>query len=141
MRIEIQNIPTATRARINPRLRNYAHDFDIAKRTLRKLQENADRDALLGSRANGRSGDPVADQRQQLLRGTDRLERSSQRLRDSQRLANETEQLGAGILGDLRGQREIIVNTHGMLQESEGYVDRSVKTLRGMARRWVPLFY
>jgi hypothetical protein len=29
----------------------------------------------------------------------------------------------------------VIENTHRNLQQSEGYVDRSVKTLRGMARR------
>jgi len=137
MRLEIQNIPTSTRQRINPRLRNYTHDLDIAKRSLKKLRDNAERDALFGARAAGAgsSGDAVTDQRQQLLGGTERLDRSSQRLRDSHRLANETEQIGAGILGDLRGQREVIVNTHSMLQESEGYVDKSIKTLRGMARR------
>lgn len=135
MRLEIQNIPTSIRQRINPRLRNHAHDIDIAKRALKKLQDNAQRDALFGARAATTTGDAVTDQRQQLLGGTERLERGSQRLRDSHRLANETEQIGAGILGDLRGQREIIVNTHSMLQESEGYVDKSIKTLRGMARR------
>ncbi|KAF8425662.1 t-SNARE [Tirmania nivea] len=137
MRLEIQNIPTSTRQRINPRLRNYNHDLDIAKRSLKKLRDNAERDALFGARAAGAgsSGDAVTDQRQQLLGGTERLERSSQRLRDSHRLANETEEIGTGILGDLRGQREVIMNTHSMLQESEGYVDKSIKTLRGMARR------
>jgi vesicle transport through interaction with t-SNAREs protein 1 len=29
----------------------------------------------------------------------------------------------------------VIENTHRNLLQSEGYVDRSVKTLRGMARR------
>lgn len=75
------------------------------------------------------------DQRQQLLSGTDRLERSSQRLLDSQRIANETEGIGANILGNLREQREQIVNTHNTLNDSERYLDRSIKTLRGMARR------
>jgi len=35
----------------------------------------------------------------------------------------------------LHQQRNVIENTHRNLQQSEGYVDRSVKTLRGMARR------
>lgn len=87
------------------------------------------------------SDNPTSDlqleQRQQLLSGTDRLDRSSQRLRDSQRLANETEDIGAGTLADLQRQRETILHTHDTLLESEGYVDRSVKTLRGMARRFV----
>jgi len=40
-----------------------------------------------------------------------------------------------GTLADLHVQREQIQNTRANLLESEGYVDRSVKTLRGMARR------
>ena len=75
------------------------------------------------------------EQRQQLLSGTDRLDRSSQRLRQSQALANETEAIGASTLADLHAQRETIQHTGSVLFESEGYVDRSVKTLRGMARR------
>jgi vesicle transport through interaction with t-SNAREs protein 1 len=75
------------------------------------------------------------EQRQQLLAGTDRLDRSTQRLKASQALANETEAIGASTLADLHVQRERIRHTQDVLLESEGYVDRSVKTLRGMARR------
>lgn len=70
-----------------------------------------------------------------MLSGTASLERSSQRLRDSQRVANETEQIGATILTDLRGQREQISNARNTLMEADGYVDKSIRTLRGMARR------
>ncbi|KAG7148735.1 Vesicle transport v-SNARE protein vti1 like [Verticillium longisporum] len=73
--------------------------------------------------------------RQQLLSGSDRLDRSTQRLKNSQALANETEAIGASTLADLHRQRETIQHTHETLLQSEGYVDRSVKTLRGMARR------
>lgn len=45
--------------------------------------------------------------------------------------------MGAGILRDLHGQRAQLENTHETLLQSEGYVDKSVKTLRGMARRFV----
>lgn len=136
MSLELSNIPSTARNRIKPRLRNYTHDLDVSRHSLLKFSQNAERDALFGGRGGaGESGDAVVDQRQQLLGGTERLERSSQRLRDSQRLANETEGIGAGILGDLRGQREQIVNTHNTLNDSERYLDRSIKTLRGMARR------
>lgn len=77
------------------------------------------------------------DQRSQLLSGTASLDRSTQRLRDSQRVANETEQIGANILTDLHGQREQIINSRNTLMEADGYVDKSIRTLRGMARRWV----
>lgn len=135
MSLEVSNIPSSGRNKIKPRLRNYTHDLDVSRHALLKFAQNAERDALFGNRGNSGPGDAVVDQRQQLLSGTDRLERSSQRLRESQRIANETEGIGAGILGDLRVQREQISNTHNTLNDSERYLDRSIKTLRGMARR------
>jgi vesicle transport through interaction with t-SNAREs protein 1 len=135
MRLEKQNIPSTTRTKVNQRFRNYESDIDTSKRKLLTLA--SDRSALFGARYsdNPNPGDVQLEQRQQLLSGTDRLDRSSQRLRDSQRLANETEAIGASTLADLHRQRETIQHTGDMLHESEGYVDRSVKTLRGMARR------
>ena len=108
MRIEKQNIPSATRSRINSRFRNFESDIDTLKRRLKDL--SSDRSALFGNRyTDDPSVDTQTEQRQQLLSGTDRLERSSQRLRDSQRLANETEEIGRGTLADLNMQREQIV--------------------------------
>lgn len=136
MRIEKQNIPSTARSRLNPRFRNYETDIDASKRKLQTLA--SDRKALFGNRYRDDAEDGAdhqLEQRQQLLSGTDRLERSSQRLRDSQRIANETEDIGRGTLADLQLQRETIQHTRQTMLESEGYVDRSVKTLRGMARR------
>jgi len=134
MRIEKQNIPSSTRSKINQRFRNFESDIDASKRKLKDL--SSDRKALFGSRyTDDPNTDEQLEQRQQLLSGTDRLDRSSQRLRDSQRIANETEDIGRGTLADLHVQREQIQHTRMTILESEGYVDRSVKTLRGMARR------
>jgi len=134
MRIEKQNIPSSTRSKINQRFRNFESDIDASKRKLKDL--SSDRKALFGSRyTDDPNTDEQLEQRQQLLSGTDRLDRSSQRLRDSQRIANETEDIGRGTLADLHLQREQIQHTRLTILESEGYVDRSVKTLRGMARR------
>ncbi|KAI1855178.1 hypothetical protein JX266_000043 [Neoarthrinium moseri] len=139
MRLEKSNIPSAARSKINQRFRNFETSIDQYRRKL--TAQASDRAALFGSRytdnPNGSSagGDVQLEQRQQLLAGTDRLDRSTQRLRNSQALANETEAIGASTLADLHGQRERILHTGDMLGESEGYVDRSVKTLRGMARR------
>ncbi|KAI1471824.1 uncharacterized protein F4812DRAFT_415639 [Daldinia caldariorum] len=135
MRLEKQNIPSSSRPKINQRFRNLETDVDGYRRKLRTLSD--DRAALFGSRYtdNPTPSDLQLEQRQQLLSGTDRLYRSSQRLRASQALAHDTEQIGAGTLADLHQQRERIAHTSQILYESEGYVDRSVKTLRGMARR------
>lgn len=133
MRLEKQNIPSATRTKVNQRFRNHESDIDSSKRKLASLAN--DRSALFGSRYSDNPNDVQLEQRQQLLSGTERLDRSSQRLKSSQALANETEAIGASTLADLHRQRETIRHTGEVLQESEGYVDRSVKTLRGMARR------
>ncbi|CAG8949363.1 hypothetical protein HYFRA_00004990 [Hymenoscyphus fraxineus] len=133
MKLEKSNIPSANRTKVNQRLRNFESDIDVAKRKLRTLAD--DRSALFGGRYSDNPNDVQLEQRQQLLSGTDRLDRSSQRLKASQALANDTEAIGASTLADLRLQRETIENTTNTLLISEGYVDRSVKTLRGMARR------
>lgn len=136
MRLEKQNIPTSSRGKVNQRLRNYESDIDGSRRKLTSL--SSDRAALFGGRYTDEPSGPSdihLEQRQQLLSGTDRLDRSTQRLKSSQALANETESIGASTLADLHVQRQTIQHTHDRLLESEGYVDRSVKTLRGMARR------
>lgn len=138
MRLEKANIPQASKVQVNQRFRNYETDVDAAQRKLKRLSD--DRRALFGKRYQDdpSGGDEHLEQRQQLLSGTDRLERSSGRLRESQRIANETEDIGRNTLADLGRQRETIEHTRGMLLESEGYTDRSNKTLRGMARRYFP---
>ncbi|KAF7592472.1 hypothetical protein BBP40_000253 [Aspergillus hancockii] len=133
MRMEKQNIPSAARSKVNTRFRNYATDIDEAKRKLKSLSD--DRKALFGDRYTDDPQDEHLEQRQQLLSGTDRLERSSARLQESQRIALETEDIARSTLGDLGRQRETIMHTRNNLQQSEGYVDTSIKTLRGMARR------
>lgn len=132
--MEKQNIPSASRSKVNQRFRNYSTDIDEVKRKLKSLSD--DRKALFGDRYTDEPQDEQLEQRQQLLSGTERLERSSARLQESQRVALETEDVGRNVLGDLFGQRQTIQHTHENLQQSEGYVDTSIKTLRGMARRY-----
>ena len=136
MALEKANIPANLKSKINGRYRNFQSDIDSAKRKLTSLTD--DRRALFGSRyTDNPTTDDQLEQRQQLLSGTERLGRSSGRLRESQRIALETENIGANTLGDLQRQREQIMHTRGTLLESETYTDRSIKTLKGMARRYV----
>ncbi|KAF1812506.1 vesicle transport v-snare protein VTI1 [Eremomyces bilateralis CBS 781.70] len=134
MRIEKQNIPAPAKTKVNTRFRNYQTDIDGLGARLKRA--SSDRQALFGDRyTDDPTGDAHVEQRQQLLSGTDRLERSSGRLRDSQRVALQTEEIGANTLADLNRQRDTIMHTRDTLGESEGYTDRSIKTLRSMARR------
>ena len=140
MNLSKSSIPTTQRTKTNTRYRNAQSDLDALTRRLKTaVNSTSDRAQLFGSeRYTDDPSDPQLEQRQQLLSGTERLGRSGDRLRESQRIALETEGIGASTLADLHQQRDVIENTHRNLLQSEGYVDRSVKTLRGMARRWVP---
>ncbi|TIA09349.1 vesicle transport V-snare protein [Aureobasidium pullulans] len=134
MRLEKENLPSNQKAKTNQRFRNYATDIDMAKTKLKGL--SSDKSALFNRRyTDNPTGDDQLEQRQQLLSGTDRLDRSSGRLRESQRIALETEDIGRNTLADLARQRDVIDHTRTTLLEGEGYTDRSNKTLKQMARR------
>lgn len=75
-----------------------------------------------------------AAQRQQLLSGTEMLERGSQRLADSTRLALETEDVGASILQDLRRQREQIEHSRDTVRLRLTH-SSTVRTCTSTARR------
>lgn len=77
------------------------------------------------------------DQRQRLLTGTNRLQDASKRLADSHRIALETEEIGAQTLGTLRNQREQIVRANERLDETNSFMDRNVRLLKDMSRRFV----
>src|SRR5690606_32263356 len=115
------------RSKANSRFRNFSSDFDDLKRKLKSLSD--DRKALFGDRYTDEPSDVQdqhLEQRQQLLSGTERLNRSSARLQDSRRTALETEDIGRNTLATLHQQGETIQHTRAGLLESEGYVDRSV---------------
>ena len=121
MRLEKANIPSSARSKVNQRFRNYESDIDATKRRLQSASD--DRKALFNNRySDNPATDDQLEQRQQLLSGTDRLDRSSQRLRESQRIAHETENIGRDTLADLQVQRETIQHTRMTMLESEGFV-------------------
>ncbi|KAL8796307.1 MAG: hypothetical protein Q9195_001422 [Heterodermia aff. obscurata] len=121
MRLEKANIPSSARSKINQRFRNYESDIDAAKRRLKSSSD--DRKHQFDNRySDNPTIDDQLEQRQQLLSGTDRLDRSSQRLRESQRIAHETENIGRDTLADLQVQRETIQHTRMTMLESEGYI-------------------
>ncbi|KAI9139203.1 t-SNARE [Paraphysoderma sedebokerense] len=140
MDIEVYSLPPTTRTKLQPKLKNYKAEVDKWKKDLTNVRRTApaDRAALLGSDADFDS--PYDDmqsqaQRDRLMMGTDRLNKASERLMDSHRIALETEQSGISTLQELRRQREQIEHTRNSLREADSYIDKAQRTLRGMARR------
>ncbi|KAI8354012.1 t-SNARE [Blakeslea trispora] len=139
MEMEILNIPTPSRTRLQAKLRLYKSEAEKLKRDL--VSHTLLRDRLFGGYGTGNNEEmndydaSTMDQRQRLLSGTERLGQSSRRLEDSHRLALETEGIGINILSTLKGQRETIVRARDTLAEADSHIDKASKTLKGMARR------
>jgi vesicle transport through interaction with t-SNAREs protein 1 len=73
--------------------------------------------------------------RTRLLAGTSQLSDGSRRLEGAQRLALETEDVGADILRNLRGQREQIEHSRDVLVQADGSIDRASGILKKMVWR------
>lgn len=136
MGIEVQNLPSNERSSYNTLIRQYRGQIDEVKGELKSLLDDQDRYELFGSRGTSQYRDGEDDsQRKTLLANNSSLERSSQRLQDSQRVALETETIGGNILNDLRSQRDQISGARNTLSTADNYVDKSLQTLRSMSRR------
>lgn len=135
MNLEIQSLPANQRLSYNAKVRKYRSEVEANKQKLKELLDEEDRLELFGSRYT--DNEEEGSQRKQLLSNNASLDRSLQRLRESQRVALETEGIGGNILNDLRAQREQITNARSTLLTADNYVDRSVATLKLMSRRLV----
>ena len=117
MEIEVQGVPQTVRAQYHNRLRSAKADLSKYKKLLAESRSQLARSALLSStklseNTYGSSDDPYgSSDRTRLLNGTMLLEDGTRRLQQSQQIALETENQGAGILSNLRIQREQIENS------------------------------
>lgn len=98
------------------RLKNNKLDMLRYKKAAKDLHAQAARSDLIGGgnkRFGAGSDDPYGERsdRMRLLAGSDSLNDGSRRIQDSQRIALETEDVGADTLRELRRQREQIENT------------------------------
>ena len=120
MEIEINGIPQSLKAAYQARTRTAKADLARAKKRSKDAHTHLARSDLLSrsssSNPNGATSDEpygadgVGGDRTRLLAGTALLDDGTRRLQESQRIALETEEQGAGILRSLRGQREQIEN-------------------------------
>ncbi|KAK4402278.1 Vesicle transport v-SNARE 13 [Sesamum angolense] len=76
-----------------------------------------------------------ADQRTRLMMSTERLNQSSDRIRESRKTMLETEELGVSILQDLHQQRQSLLHAHNTLHGVDDTISRSKKVLTNMSRR------
>ena len=95
-------------------LRQLQNEADKVQQSINRLRggirtntyDDSDDDDFGDESAHVSASDPT---RARLLVSEARLDRTSERLRNSQRIAAETEEYGTSVLADLHGQRDTIL--------------------------------
>lgn len=116
MEIEIQGMPQSIKPQYQSRVKAAKAELSRYKKAAKDLHTQTARSELLSNVGaspfrdvgDERDGAGGTSDRTRLLAGTAVLEDGTRRLQDSQRIALETEEQGADILRNLRGQREQI---------------------------------
>ncbi|KAL3631198.1 hypothetical protein CASFOL_024182 [Castilleja foliolosa] len=138
MDLEARSLQPSVKATLLAKLREYKSDLNKLKREVKKLtmpssSHPAHEDLLESGLAGGHEA--AANQRDRLAMTTERLNQSTDRVRESRRAALETEELGVSILEDLHLQRETLLHSHNKLSDVDSAIDKSKKVLSSMTRR------
>ncbi|KAI3927389.1 hypothetical protein MKX01_027620 [Papaver californicum] len=138
MDLEARSLQPSIKAMLLAKLREYKSDLNNLKSEVKRITSAslnaAARDDLLES---GMADTKMvsADQRGRLMMSTERLNQSSDRIKESRRTMLETEELGVSILQDLHQQRQSLLHTHNTLHGVDDNIGKSKKILTAMSRR------
>ncbi|KAL3748530.1 hypothetical protein ACJRO7_009725 [Eucalyptus globulus] len=138
MDLEARSLQPSVKATLLAKLREYKTDLNNLKTEVKRLTSpNANlaaRDDLLES---GMADAMMvsADQKGRLLMSTERLNHSTDRIKESRRTMLETEELGVSILQDLHQQRQSLLHAHNNLHGVDENIGKSKKILTAMSRR------
>ncbi|KAL0908064.1 vesicle transport v-SNARE 11 [Dendrobium catenatum] len=138
MDLEARSLQPSVKAALLAKLREYKSDLNNLKSEVKRITspnaKNASREELLES-GMADTLSVSADQRGRLLMSTERLNNSSERIKESRRTMLETEDLGVSILQDLHQQRQSLLHAHTALHGVDDNIGKSKKVLTAMSRR------
>ncbi|KAL6135585.1 hypothetical protein ACLB2K_067812 [Fragaria x ananassa] len=138
MDLEARSLQPNVKAVLLAKLREYKSDLNNLKSEVKRLVSgnlNASaRDELLES-GMADALTASADQRTRLMTTTEKLDKTSDRVKNSRRTMLETEELGVSILQDLHSQRQSLLHAHGTLHGVDDNIGKSKKILTSMTRR------
>ncbi|MBA0769183.1 hypothetical protein Gotri_017945 [Gossypium trilobum] len=138
MDLEARSLQPNVKTMLLAKLREYKSDLNNLKSEVKRIASgniNPDaRDQLLES---GMADTLTAstNQRSRLVMTTERLNQSSDRIRDSRRTMLETEELGVSILQDLHSQRQALLHANNTLHGVDDNIGKSKRILTAMSRR------
>ncbi|XP_057315879.1 vesicle transport through interaction with t-SNAREs homolog 1B-like [Hydractinia symbiolongicarpus] len=137
---EAQLAPGAYRTKLLSDTRGHRYQLDKVKKELDRLKlvstsnlPFGGRDDLLGPTNINR--DRNMQQQNKMLEGLDSLNRGSQSVARSQRIAAETDEIGVQIIGDLDDQRESLLRSKDKVAQTNADLTRSRRILNSMAIR------
>lgn len=139
MEMETRSAPPSYRTKMNVRVQGYRADIEKFRRDLTNASSGGggsyqnDRDALFsgGDSFEGQN----YNQRSRLLDNEQTLGRTSDRISNAQRIGEESEAIGAGVLSELGSQRETIIRTGQKVSSTDANLGKSRRILNAMARR------
>ncbi|MBA0801828.1 hypothetical protein Gohar_012171 [Gossypium harknessii] len=121
MDLEARSLQPSIKATLLAKLREYKHYLNSMKTDVKRITSTdtnqAARDELLESGIDGTTT-VSADQKGRLLMSTERLNQSTDRIKESRRTMLETEELGVSILQDLHQQRQSLLHAHSTVRVS-----------------------
>ncbi|KAK7374547.1 hypothetical protein VNO80_07978 [Phaseolus coccineus] len=120
------------------KVREYKADLNNIKREVKKIVSGvlnpSARDELLESNMTNVMK-ASTDHRERLMTSTERLNRSSDGIKDSRRTMLETEDVGVMILQDLHSQRQSLLHAHHTLHGVDDNIGKSKKILSNISTR------
>ncbi|MED6148908.1 Vesicle transport v-SNARE 11, partial [Stylosanthes scabra] len=138
MDLEARSLQPNIKAVLLAKLREYKSDLNNLKSEVKKIVSGnlnpSARDELLES-GMADAMTASADQKSRLMMSTERLNKTSERVKDSRRTMLETEELGVSILQDLHSQRQSLLHAHNTLHGVDDNLGKSKKILTNMSRR------
>ncbi|KAK7301525.1 hypothetical protein RJT34_12391 [Clitoria ternatea] len=138
MDLEARSLQPSMKAALLVKLREYKTDLNNLKNDVQRITSSnvslTGRDDLLES---GRADTLGAsnDQKGRLLMSTERLNQSTDKIKESRKTILETEELGVSVLQDLHQQRQSLLHAHKTLHGVDDNISKSKKILTSMSRR------
>ncbi|XVF60585.1 hypothetical protein PTKIN_Ptkin08bG0060000 [Pterospermum kingtungense] len=138
MDLEARSLQPNVKTVLLAKLREYKSDLNNLKSEVKRITSGdlnpSARDQLLES-GMADALTASADQRSRLMMTTERLNQSSDKIKDSRRTMLETEELGVSILQDLHSQRQALLHANNTLHGVDDNIGKSKRILTNMSRR------
>ena len=133
---ELRTLPPSQQQSVSMRVRNYRSIVSGFRREFRETDSSAQRDVLVARQQGRLTGAEESRIQQARLQGTTgKIEEGNMILKNTNRMAQETEGTGIAIMGDLRQQREVILQSRSHIDRIDGNLSQSQRVLTQMSRR------